>query len=391
LNILYISPSIIPSRSANSIHVTSMCQELAILGHNVSLIAATRLNNRFDANSSLKEFYGADSINLTLVAKKIINPRGIEFFISLLALYVYIKLCISKNTPNLIISRNLYSAFLFSCVLRKKIIYETHSPESGIRMKFQKMVLRSNKVKAVVISEALKIIMISKYDISNSRITVLHDAAKSFQKRASHTQRKNKQHNLLSSKVDLSSFDKVIGYFGHLYSGRGIEIIEGLAKIHKKHAFIVYGGNKEEISYYQQKNTSNNLFFMGHVSPKKASILMLAMDILLMPYQESVSIGIDSIDTVKWMSPMKMFEYMACGVPIISSDLSVLKEVLIDNHNSLLVKPNDIEDWALAIQRISNSSDLQEMLGKNAFYDYREKHTWNIRAKAFIKLNANVV
>lgn len=363
-----------------------MCQELAFLGHDVTLISGTYLKNKEELYSSLKGYYGANSQNLEIIAKKINNGRGLELIISFLAFYFYIKSFIFNKKPNLIISRNLYSAFIFSYILGRKVIYETHSPEKGFRMKLQKILLLSKKIQTVVISEALRNLIMHKYKISNKRIKVFHDAAKFTNQKFNLINRKNNQYNLFRGKVDLSNFDKVVGYFGHLYSGRGIEIIEGLAKIHSKHVFIVYGGNQEEISYYKKKNTSNNLYFMGHVSPKKASLMMPVMDILLMPYQESVSIGIDSVDTVQWMSPMKMFEYMSCAVPIISSDLPVLREVLIDNHNSLLVKSNNIEEWALALQRISESSDLESKLGQNAYRDYRDKFTWNIRAKAFIEM-----
>ena len=52
---------------------------------------------------------------------------------------------------------------------------------------------------------------------------------------------------------------------------------------------------------------------------------MLAVDILIMPYQKNVAIGAKGHDTARWMSPMKMFEYMASGNPIISSNLAALK------------------------------------------------------------------
>jgi glycosyltransferase involved in cell wall biosynthesis len=387
MNILYISSSIIPSKSANSIHVVNMCQEFAMMGHDVTLVSSTHNSNSDEINSSLKKYYGADSLNLSLDAIKFLKGRGMELFISLYAIYVYLKISLTKNKPDLIISRNLYAAFLFSCILRKYIIYETHSPEKGLRMKLQRLLVFSINVHTVVISSALKAIIMKKYEISSKRISVLHDAAKTGTTKLNRKNRTNKQNELLSSVVGLSSFDKVIGYFGHLYSGRGIEIIEELARNHCKYIFLVYGGNEKEISYYRNRVQSENLIFMGHVSPLNAQSLMIHMDILLMPYQESVSIGIGDIDTSKWMSPMKMFEYMSCGVPIISSDLPVLREVLKHEYNSLLVTPNDINEWSIALERVANSLELEEILGHNAYKDYQEKYTWEIRARAFLKLH----
>jgi hypothetical protein len=61
------------------------------------------------------------------------------------------------------------------------------------------------------------------------------------------------------------------------------------------------------------------------------------MDALLMPYQKHVSIDLSSVDASKWISPMKMFEYLSSGALIISSNIPVLLEVLIDNDTCLFV------------------------------------------------------
>ena len=88
-------------------------------------------------------------------------------------------------------------------------------------------------------------------------------------------------------------------------------------------------------------NKSKNLIYMGYFRNKDARKLMSCMDALLMPYQNKVSIGKTKSDTSKWMSPMKMFEYLASGVPVFSSNLPVLQEILIDNVNVFLVSPED--------------------------------------------------
>ena len=83
---------------------------------------------------------------------------------------------------------------------------------------------------------------------------------------------------------------------------------------------------------------------------------------------------------------MKMFEYMSCGVPIISSDLPVIREVLINKHNSLLVDPESISEWSHALKSITESSELEEKIGMNAYKDFKEKYTWNKRAESFLDL-----
>ena len=57
--------------------------------------------------------------------------------------------------------------------------------------------------------------------------------------------------------------NKFIGYFGHLYPGRGIEVIQGLAEKYPQHAFLVYGGNDKEIALFTNYNLFENFFFYG--------------------------------------------------------------------------------------------------------------------------------
>jgi len=386
MKVYYISPSTIPSRSANSIHVVNMCEGLNQLGCEVVLFAHSNSYNSLNCQKQLKNIYGVDSrgINLKVFHSK--KNRGIEFIIALNALICFIFDLIKNIEPQYIISRNLYAATFLGLLFRRNIIYETHSPEYGFRKKLQKWLLTSNKIKIVVISEALKKIIQKFHHISSKNIYVFHDAARSGQLRLDLSQRTELKRQFLSGKFDLSDYKKVIGYFGHLYSGRGIEIIENLSRLHLDCAFIIYGGNEEEIDNYKKKNTKSNLFFMGHISPQLVRGAMGMMDVLLMPYQKSVSIGLSGVDTSKWMSPMKMFEYLSVGVPIISSNIPVLLEVLIDNDNCLLVDPDDINQWSDALQRITIDLELGERLGTSSYTLYERKYTWKHRAKEMLSL-----
>jgi glycosyltransferase involved in cell wall biosynthesis len=124
---------------------------------------------------------------------------------------------------------------------------------------------------------------------------------------------------------------------------------------------------------------------MGYIPHVESHKIMKLVDILLMPYQHKVSIGDNFRDTARWMSPMKMFEYMASGVPIISSDLPVLKEVLHNESNALLVEPNEADAWIKAVLRLIEDTKLASRISLQALDDYKTHYTWEIRAKKIIK------
>ena len=80
----------------------------------------------------------------------------------------------------------------------------------------------------------------------------------------------------------------------------------------------------------------------------------------------------------KHTSPLKLFEYMASGRPIVASDLLSLREILTEQE-AIFFKPDDPLDLALKIKEILVNQSLAEQISQNA----REKvqnYTWQNRA-----------
>jgi glycosyltransferase involved in cell wall biosynthesis len=113
---------------------------------------------------------------------------------------------------------------------------------------------------------------------------------------------------------------------------------------------------------------------------------MQAMDVLLMPYQRQVLIDQDPRkDTSRWMSPLKMFEYMATGVPLIGSRLPALQEVLSDGRNCLLAEPEDVSEWSRCLRQVQHSPELAKRLGARARSDYLEEYNWLVRSRRLLE------
>ncbi len=64
--------------------------------------------------------------------------------------------------------------------------------------------------------------------------------------------------------------------------------------------------------------------------------------------------------------PLKVFEYMAAGLAIVSSRLKGISEVITDGETGILVTPNDFSDFADGIKKIIENQELKEFLSKNA-------------------------
>ena len=92
-----------------------------------------------------------------------------------------------------------------------------------------------------------------------------------------------------------------------------------------------------------------------------------------------------------FQSPIKLFEYMALGRPIVASRLGQIGEVLVDGRTARLVPPANVEELAAAIDGLLNSADRGRALGAAARSEAERHHTWDQRAQIVIdrlRLNA---
>ena len=101
-----------------------------------------------------------------------------------------------------------------------------------------------------------------------------------------------------------------------------------------------------------------------------------------MPYQKKVK-GRSSIWLEKYMSPLKMFDYLAARMIIIASDLKVYNHILKNNYNSVLLKVNDDKLWSQKIQKFFKHNNRKKRLINNA-YKTAERYTWEKRCKQII-------
>jgi glycosyltransferase involved in cell wall biosynthesis len=100
------------------------------------------------------------------------------------------------------------------------------------------------------------------------------------------------------------------------------------------------------------------------VPNEKIPLYQAAADVLLMPYQNSVATSSGG-NTAAICSPMKMFEYMAAGRAILTSDLPVLHEVL-DETTAVFCPPEDLPAWTTALEGLLKGEKWRQALGQCA-------------------------
>ena len=167
-------------------------------------------------------------------------------------------------------------------------------------------------------------------------------------------------------------------YIGSFFEGKGVEQIFRLAKLNKKIFFHIYG----EKRYLKNQKLKENVKIFDYVNYSKIPKILSHYEVALMPYQKKVK-GKGSIWLEKYMSPLKMFDYLAAKMVIIASDLVVYKHILKNDFNCKLVKINDDLKWSQTINEAFINKKKKNYLKKNA-YKTAKKYTWDLRCKKII-------
>ena len=371
MKIDYLSQSTVPSRAANSLHVMKMCQAFARNGHNVTLTARPCVDKQ-TAVIDIFERYGVAK-NFDLHLNPMWKVKGKVYAYALRAAFHA-----WQRGADLVYGRSLHSCFV-STLFGLPVVYEAHKllPNAGKRTRWiHDLLLRSQYLRRlVVVSEALKEAYCTRFDVPDTKVRVAHDAADDpAECRQNRTELQN---------VELCDEGRLcVGYVGHLYPGKGMELITPLVEACPWAEFHIIGGTDEDIAYWkQQLYEHENVRFHGFIPHAETDAYRQACDVLLAPYQREVSTVSGDDDISQWMSPLKIFEYMAAGKPIVCSDLPVLREVLRHRENAWLCSPEDPGEWIDALAHLRDHPCEQEQLGEQAREDFKTNHTWKARAR----------
>jgi len=166
---------------------------------------------------------------------------------------------------------------------------------------------------------------------------------------------------------------------GHLYEGRGIEQLLECARLLEQPFFLIVGGETHDIERCKavaQALGLSNVKFVGFVHQCEVPAYLLASDILVMPYTKATP-------SHEYMSPMKMFDYLASGRAIVATDFPVVREVLHDRQNAVIVPPGNGGDLASGIQWLLDHPKSAEKLGDRARRD-AEQYSWENRVRRIV-------
>ena len=384
MHIKYITNVRIPTSRAHGYAIMKMCSEFAKAGVKTSLFVPARDNNQnkkdpFEFYKIEKNFKIEKIPSFDLLART--ERFGKVFYwIDILSFLLSFKIKVKINKDDILYTRDFVTASFFS--KKNFIVLELHSiPKSKFLFnlavkKVSKFVVLSSSIKNTLISLGVQsqniLISPSGVDLKNFEVQT------------------NNPQNPKGYTFGMGDF--VYGYIGTLKTmgmEKGVlDCLKALTFLPANYKFLIVGGEEEDVEYYKKISinwgVSEKVIFIGQVPQPEVSGFISFCDVLVAPYPQNKHYSL-------FMSPLKIFEYMASKKPIIATDLPTLREILVDGENATLISPENPKALANAIIFIKENPDYAKRIREKAYEDVRDKYTWQKRVENILSFIKNKI
>ena len=381
MKLLYLANNRIPSEKANSLQIMQSCAAFARQGAEVSLVVPHRLQPKVMRGvGDPFAYYGIEKrfsierlpcIDFLETAPSRLQPAAFALQAASFAAMAGIHLLSKRG--RLCYTRDPLSAVLLSAApssVRMSSVYEAHTfPRQGPKRSLH--LRATGRLGGVVcITHGLA----GEYaagGIDPKRIMVAADAVDlaRFSNLPSRSEARRE--------TGLPQAARVICYAGHLYGWKGVRTL-ALASRHLPEGYLIciVGGTEEDLTGFRrflQEERLDRVLATGHVTPDRVPAYLAAADVLALPNSAR------SETSARFTSPMKLFEYMAAGRPIVASRLPSLQEVLRDGENAVLVEPDDPIALAKGLVAVAEDEEMAGRLARTAQAEVQGR-TWDARA-----------
>jgi len=362
-----ITTSIVPSKTANSIQAVKVCHALKQIGHEVHLWVPEFQRADWD---TIADIYGiSEQFEITWLS---FTPKLKQYDFA----WKSVQAAIKWKTD--IIYTWALQAALFSSMRKIPAAMEFHDFPMGfmgpklfrvlMRSQSEKLIMTTTRALAVGIKKRFNI----QFDQKNLQIAPNGTDPERYEGLPSPDMARKS----LGLKEGFT-----VGYTGHFYPGRGMDILTDIAKALPEVNFLWVGGQEKDTAPWQEillNQSIHNVTLTGFIANSKLPMYQAAADILAMPYARKIE-GSSGGNIAPVINPMKMFDYLSTGRPIIASNIPVFHEIL-DDKTAIFCGPESPVEWVLAINKLLEKKTLRKSMQKNALAT-SEKYSWKNRAK----------
>jgi glycosyltransferase involved in cell wall biosynthesis len=166
-----------------------------------------------------------------------------------------------------------------------------------------------------------------------------------------------------------------VGFVGSMKPWHGVDkLLEAFSRFYERfpesRLLLVGEGPEREqlVADAESRGLARAVQFTGAVKPCEVPALLASMDVAVAPYPKLANF---------YFSPLKVYEYMAAGRPIVASRVGQLEKLLESEITGLLVAPGDVAALTGALTQIRSEPAMAQRLGKAARTKVMANHTWD--------------
>jgi len=184
--------------------------------------------------------------------------------------------------------------------------------------------------------------------------------------------------------------EPVLGFVGGLRPWHGTELLpEVLARVSARHPgvrLVIVGDGPLRAELQRslhERGLAGRVVFTGAVAHEEVPAVIRQFDVALAPYPV--------LDHPFYFSPLKLFEYMACGVPVVAANCGQIAEIIRDGETGLLHQPGDLDALADACDALLRNPKRRLLLGQSAAQFVRANFTWDRNASRAVELACGLI
>lgn len=177
--------------------------------------------------------------------------------------------------------------------------------------------------------------------------------------------------------LDLPSDAPIVGFVGALRPWHGVDIaLTAIARTPHLHLAVVGDGpvRAELQALAVELGIQARAHFLGHRDHEGVATLLAASDVAVAPYPD-----LDSFS----FSPLKLYEYLAAGTPVVASAIGQIPDALDHGRWGALVPPGDADALAAALLRATTDPEAR-MRAAAARLHALANHGWADRARRIV-------
>lgn len=369
--IIYIANVRLPTEKAHGIQIAKMCEAFGAAGQDVTLVLPERKNEiREDLfsyyavkkNFAVQKIWCLDAIRWAKVL------GSVAYYIESISFAWSVASHLRRGSQNnLVYTRDVWSTLFLSSTYH--IVFEAHTLPKRADWLYRVFLKKVNKF--VVLTVGLRKAFI-ELGIAANNILVAGDAVDRRQFTVGQSPDQCRE------KVGLALGKKIVLYAGHLYKWKGAHTLLVAAKeFGDAIRFVFVGGTSEAVKEFQAvAKGQNNTLVVGHKPHIDMPFYLKAADVLVLPNS-----GKEKISRA-YTSPLKLFEYMAAGRPIVAADVPAIREVL-DESTATFFVPDDSRSLSKAVRFVFDHQEEAEEKAERAFCKVKE-YTWESRVKKIL-------